>query len=466
MKKILSLVMILAIVLGLCACGAGGESKKGLQVGFGMEDITPDFSVGMGGMSETVTRKSQGVVSKIYLTCIAFKEGDETVLMYTVDMINAGDGVREKMREAATKGTGVPAEKIFIGTTHTHSAPFYGMSDVPGAKFNTLFLTAVENAGKTAMEDLAPATILMAKKNIEKMNFVRHYIMNDGSYAGSNFGTFTGLTPVGHPAPTEPELLLLKFDRADDKKDILMVNWQGHPAHANSEEIGYYNISADYVGAMRDKLVKETGMQVAYFTGAEGNLGTNTSIPSEDHNLGVMDYGKKMADYAIELINDLKPVEGSGLESTQITYVGKVNHAGEDRLADAKRVKELTDTAGIKEGDTLAKQLGFSSRYEATGIAGRASMGATRELELNAIRIGNIGFVAGTYEMFSEASLYIREHSPYAATFVITANMGYIASEIAFDYKSYEAVTCTFERGTSEALAEKFVELLNGLKAE
>ena len=207
-------------------------------------------------------------------------------------------------------------------------------------------------------------------------------------------------------------------------------------------------------------------MQVAYFTGAEGNLGPNTSIASESHGLGVMDYGRKMADYAREALKNLTPVEGAGIESTQISYTLRVNHEGEDRLEDAKRVKELSDKAGIKEGNALAKELGFSSRFEATGIVGRATMGATKQMEMNAIRVGNIGFVAGTYEMFSEASLYIREHSPYDATFVITANMGYIASETAFDYKSYEAVTCEFVRGTSEELAEKFVELLNGLKAE
>ena len=56
--------------------------------------------------------------------------------------------------------------------------------------------------------------------------------------------------------------------------------------------------------------------------------------------------------------------------------------------------------------------------------------------------------------------------SPYDTTFIVTANMGYIASLRAFSYMSYEASTCKFVPGTSEALAEKFVELLSGLKAE
>ena len=173
-----------------------------------------------------------------------------------------------------------------------------------------------------------------------------------------------------------------------------------------------------------------------------------------------------MADYALEAMKNLAPVEGTGIQSTQISYTLKVNHEGEDRLADAKRVRELENTSNINDARKLAAQLGFSSYYEAAGIVNRSSLGETKQMEMNAIRIGGIGFVAGTYEMFSEASLYIREHSPYAATFVITANMGYIASEAAFDYKSYGAVTCTFVKGTSEELAEKFVELLNGLKAE
>ena len=470
MKKYMAILLTLITVLSLCACGGrlGDTAKEptGIQVGYWKESITPDFSVGMGGMSETITRKSQGKVSNIYLTCIAFREGEETILLYTIDMINTGDNVRAKLREAINQVTKIPGDKIFFGTTHTHSAPYFGMKDLPGQRFDALFLKAAQVAAENAIADLAPATIETAKPIIEKMNFVRHYLMNDGSYAGSNFGTFTGLTAVDYGEATDPQMVLVKFDRGEEKEDVLLINWQAHPAGANSDDIGYYNISADFVGELRDTVEKETGMKVAYFSGAEGNLGRNTEIAADDHGLGVMAYGRKMGEYAIEALKDLKPADNQGLKSTQIRYRVEINHQWDDRLEDAKEVYDIF-LKGSQNGATKrAKELGFSSYFHAKSVISRSKMGKYSSLEMNAFHVGDVGFVAGTYEMFSVAGTYIKENSPYDTTFIVTANMGYIASLKAFEYMSYEASTCQFVPGTSEELAEQFVVLLKGLEAE
>ena len=60
MKKILSVLLMLAIVLGLCACGGTGESAstepeapKGLQIGYGRESIMPQGQVNMSGSGNT-----------------------------------------------------------------------------------------------------------------------------------------------------------------------------------------------------------------------------------------------------------------------------------------------------------------------------------------------------------------------------------------------------------------------------
>ena len=471
MKKFMAILLTLITVLSLCACGGvlggGKEQGKGIEVGYWKESITPDFSVGMGGMSETITRKSQGKVSDIFLTCIAFREGEETILLYTIDMINTGDNVRSALREAIAQVTRIPGDKIFFGTTHTHSAPYYGMKDLPGQRFDALFLKAAQVAAENAIADLAPAKIETAKTIIEKMNFVRHYELNDGSFAGSNFGDRTGLYPVGYGEATDPQMVLVKFDRGEDKKDVLLVNWQAHPANANSEDIGYYNISSDFVGPLRDKVEKDTGMLVAYFSGAEGNLQTNTWIEEDKHGLNVKQYGEKLAEHAVAALANLEPAENQGLKSTQIWHKVEINHEWDNRLEDAKEIYSIFQKGGgATAANKRARELGFSSHFHAKSVISRSNMGKYGSLELNAFQVGGVGFVAGTYEMFSVAGTYIKENSPYDTTFIVTANMGYIASLRAFSYMSYEASTCKFVPGTSEALAEKFVELLSGLKAE
>ena len=73
MKKILSVVLVLTIVLGLCACGGSGNANQEtqpkatvLEAGFGRENITPDWPVGMAGYSDSETRKTKNILDYIY----------------------------------------------------------------------------------------------------------------------------------------------------------------------------------------------------------------------------------------------------------------------------------------------------------------------------------------------------------------------------------------------------------------
>ena len=111
----------------------------------------------------------------------------------------------------------------------------------------------------------------------------------------------------------------------------------------------------------------------------------------------------------------------------------------------------------------MGKQYGFTSSYQARAIRSRAAMSMTTQLEVNAFSIGGIGFTTGTYEMFSTHGLYVKENSPFDVTFLITGNSGYIPTPEAYDYRSYEADTGMFAKGTGEKLVTDYLKLLNEL---
>ena len=126
MKKVFALILTAALVLGLCACGGAGGSKgeEGLHIGFAKVDITPNFEVSLSGYGDQGTRKNKdGFMDYVYVTCIAAKEGDETILFYTMDTIGFADSRSDSFRELITPETGIPGEKIFFGGTHTHNGP-------------------------------------------------------------------------------------------------------------------------------------------------------------------------------------------------------------------------------------------------------------------------------------------------------------------------------------------------------
>ena len=115
MKKVFSILLVLLMILGLCACGESGaessgetEGAKGLQIGYAKINVTPSYSVGISGYSNASERMSDGLMTYIYATCIAATEGDETILIYTVDNIAMEHNHAEQFRDLITKATGIP----------------------------------------------------------------------------------------------------------------------------------------------------------------------------------------------------------------------------------------------------------------------------------------------------------------------------------------------------------------------
>jgi len=473
MKRFIVLFLILALIFSLCGCsgdGSPGETTApvtdGLQAGYAKLQLTPSYSVSLGGYSDDATRRSEGFRTHIYMTCIAVKSGEDTALLYTFDGLNAAKSVQDNMRKAITEAIDIPSDHIFIGATHCHSCPTLNKTFQGNDMYYEEFLKISAQAAQDAIADLAPAEILAAAdtltdENGKYMNFVRHFKRADGTYSGSNFGSSE--TPVvDYATKGDHELVLVKFDRAEDKKDILMVNFQAHPDSAN--EIGRTLIAASWVGPLRDELETLSGMQVAYFTGASGNQNKDTQIPEDANGLDWEAYGKKVAQLINGKLPQLKPMEGTQFKQTSTQLPLDIDHSWDNMIEQANEVYDLWKSANKAAGDALGKKYGFSSSYQANAIRNRYKMDETGTLEVRAFRIGSIGFTTGTYEMFSTHSLYVKEHSPFDITFIIAGNFTYLPDEAAYDYRSYEADTGYYAKGSGEKLAENYVKMLKEIK--
>lgn len=461
MKKTITLLLALVMILSLCACSGSGSGEEatpdqGLQIGYSKINITPDFQVGLDGYADAATRKSEGLMTYVFMTCIAATEGDETVLLYTYDSISCPPKRAAALREVISPATGVPADKIFFGATHSHSAPSTGEK-----KYTEMMMEFAVQAAQEALADRSPATIQAATPTIEGMNFVRHVVMPDGSIAGSNFGNWD-LKPVGMQSEPDDQMVLVKFDRGADKKDVLMVNWQAHPDWASS--IGYNMIAASWIGPFRDELEKLCGMHVAYFTGASGNLNPNSKVESLDHGLTWDQYGIKLAQLANERLPELKAVEGTGIATASQIYAVEVDHSWDHMLDQAKEVYNLWKKSSKAEGDALGKTYGFTSSYQARDIITRAKMDKTLDIELNAFRIGGVGFATTYNEMFCQQGMFIKENDPFDVTFIIAANDRYLSAAEAFEYRAYEADTGLYAKGAAEKVGEELVRLLDTVK--
>ena len=473
MKKWTSFVLAAMLLLSLCACSGGADRKPGeepqteaatLQAGYARENITPDTPVGLSGYQDSATRRMKGVLDYIYATCVALRSGEDTILVFTMDMIAMKDDVADQVRQHVSKATNISTDHIIVGATHTHSGPDIAAAELVDQQWEQTFYEACARAGENALKDLAPAQLQATTTELENMNFVRHYEMNDGTFYGSNFGSEASGFKA-HVSEADNQLILLKLDREEGKKDILMINWQAHPAGA-ARQADYNFISSDFVGQTRTVLENETGMLVAYFTGAAGNLNPKSLIESENTNQNgaYKEYGGVLAKKIMEVLPNLKTVEGANqIKTARVAYEAEINHEWDYLAEEAKEVYDVWKNQSKAKGDQLAAKYGMSSVYHANAICKRVKMGATETRELRVFRLGPIGFTSGTYEMFTEHSKYVKENSPFDITFVICGCYGYIPTERAYEYGSYESHTGIFAKGTGEALAQEYVKLLNSI---
>jgi len=436
------------------------SEKRNLLVGYAREDVTPDYTVCLSGYGDDEVRRNEGISDPVYLTCIAITEGEETILLYTSDLLSINDWAAERFREKISPATGIPGEKMFFGATHSHSGPLHYGDQEDAVRFRNTLQEAVVRIAKAALADRAPAEMLTATREIPGMNFVRHYRMEDGTCCGSNFGNWNQKI-LRHTHETDPRLTIVKFAR-EGKTDVVMMNWQAH--NDNVRQVGYYLLSSSYVGQVRKQFEADTGMLFAFFMGASGNQNPSSRIAEENHGLDWIGYGQKMAKHAQEVMEDLKPVTGSGIVTKRVMFEVKIDHSWDHMVKEADEVFTLWKTVGKKEGDALGKTYNFTSSYQARDIRARAKMGPTTVLELNAFRIGDMGFVTSTNEVFSTVGKYVRYNSPFETTFIITGNSRYLPCAEAYDYRSYEADTGLYAKGTAESVAERLSMMLHEIK--
>ena len=484
MKKLIALTLVLIMVLSLCAC-TKSEKKPAetaaFQAGFGRTSITPNFSVPLSGYGNTTTRMSKGFVDYLYATCVAFQDAKgETVLLFTCDVINISESTYALCSEAISKATKIPVDHIIISGTHTHSGPDQGSAHASITQYKEFFKNALVDAAKAAIADLSPVTIKTGATTVEGLNFVRHYIMNDGTVSGDNFGS-TASGYKDHEREADKEMQLVRLVRADKKKqDILMLNWQGHAkiASTNATPEGRYSrdmMSADYIGSVREYVEKEAGVLVAYYLGASGNLNALSNIQSEQKNVpqDFRVYGQQLGDFVLAALPNMKDVETGSIGTKRVMFQAEVDHTEDHMAPNAQIIADLwVKTNDYSVCANEGKQYGIISPYHATSIVARSKNPLTvKEMQINAVTIGNIGFATVPYEMFCQNGQAVKDGSPYETTFMITCCNGsnaYIAAEAAFEYNdgtgSYEVHNRTFSRGTAEAIQDELVSMLNGLK--
>lgn len=424
MKRFVALLLVTILVVGLfTACGKEekGNNAAGLSVGFGLVDVTPPIGIPLGGYSGADSaehRRSASVEWPFDAICVAFTDAsDNTMMIIVLDMLNAymADG----MRDAVSSATGVPKENIMFHCTHNHSGPDIRVDAPHVNEYITQLTNGVLNAAEAALADRKPVTgMFTTYARPEMCNSERHYLLADGSYQSYGVGAVPKNQLIGHFGVADNLLQLVKFTR-EGGKDVVMVNWQGHPPGTDPNTIA----TSNYPGVLRNYLNTNLNCQSVFLLGGSGNLNNNSQIAGEIRHENYQGLGENLGIAAVE--------------------------------AAANFTERSLDDIHVKE-----KMLQLENRN---------TYGVTK-VWIYAASIGDFAFVTAPFEIFDDNAVAVRENSPYAMTMYLSCcngSNGYLPTPYSFDWEiTYEARTTSFAEGTAEIIQEELTGLLSQIATE
>ncbi len=419
MKKIVCLILCLILVLPLFACGGseGGNDSavQTFSVGYAMADISPEHSVYLRGYGDAKEdRMSTGVADPICATCIAITDATgNTVILIATDLGQCKASPFDTIRKLASEETGVPVDNIMASASHNHTGP-----DFADQVYAALLRERIPQACVEAMADRKPAQMHTTFCRPEGYNTVRHYLLADGSYQGYGVGSVPKSNLIGHYGKADNLLQMVKFTR-EGGKDILLMNWQGHPKGASPNS--YTTATSNYVGVLRDRVEKALDCQSLFFLSGSGNVNNGSQIPEEAAIAeNYIELGEQLAEYVVEASANFQPAQTDKIQTTQA----------------------MLTQDGVK-GDLGVK--------------------------LYAMSIGDLAFVFAPFEIFDTNAMAVKETSKFPMTFYASCSndaRGYLPTPPSFDWEiTYEADITKYPKGTAENVQEIFIELLDELFA-
>ncbi|MBE6982285.1 MAG: hypothetical protein E7437_08195 [Ruminococcaceae bacterium] len=498
MRKLVSILLLLALVLSVCACGGGDKtastsattqtpSAEATTVPAGMDDpyagvfrvgyartvITPTLPVPMRGYGNTSQRVSGDVRDDLYATCTVISdEQNNSVAIFTMDLCQVQEEPLERIRSIALE-YGFAPENLFVNSSHTHAGPDTASGLESAVEYKEYLYDQVEKALQKALEDRSPVTDMsVGIGQTENMNFSRHYILEDGSYAGDSFGDWSRAPIAQHVVEADPEYRLLRFQR-ETGKDVVLMNWQSHPSLCGWVDGGPSLLhSADFVHPLRESMEELADCYFSYMQGAAGGNNNGSRMTDEGYKGGpdvYMQFGYEMACMANETLeNHMTSVQTGTIRTTRTEITLPINHDQDTLFYKAKELSAIWKTTGDREQIyELGRPYGISSPYHAEAIVSRYSMGESASFYVGAFSIGDeVGFTTAPFETFDVNAKYERENSPFRFTFTLgytNGSMGYLPADYVWDYTSYETDTHRFHRGSAEVVQSTHMEQLTAL---
>lgn len=439
------------------------------KVGYSRVNISPQEPCPLSGFGSGRNRISERIMDELYATCLALTDAEgNTAVVFSLDQQRPQEEVIAEIRAAVTAATGLESDKILLCATHTHSTPDLYMVDLPVIpRYRKLLQDRCAEAAVAALADRKPATFEAGSMDTERLNFVKHYRLVNGNVIGDNFGSQKESPIKEHVSPVYTRMHVIKVIR-EGCKDVVICNFRSHPTMTGGTN--KLEVSSDFVGPFRDSVERHMNCDFVFFQGACGNINPKSRILEENHTKDYYAYGGLLAEACIKILNsnNMKSVEAGKLQTRQINYDCPIDHS---RDCDVPKAKEVVDywhstAPNFDKPGTKQKALAydFSSVYHAMAVIGKAKLGASENVELDVLTIGDsMAFVTAPGELWDSISVEMERRSPFPMSMTLGYANGdrkYFPHGVGYTYRSYESDYARVVPGTSDKVIDMWIDTL------
>lgn len=464
--------LVFAALLLVVVAADAANAKQVFLAGTALVDITPQtFPIRTAGnLTLTIAHKA---LDPLHVRAIVLDDGTTAVAIAVIDSCMVDRETLDAAKAIAERETGIPAARMLISSTHTHSAPAaYGChgNDVEAA-YVEFIVPRIAAAIIEAWNGRVPARVGWAKEDCPQFVHCRRWLMKPGT-AENPPAAFTGqpvnlamMNPgfdnpnkVRPTGPVDTEVTVLSVLTAEGQPLGLLANYSTH--YAGVSEPG---VSADYFGEFCREIARELDVEegkpfVAILSNGTSGDANCIDFTKSNWTSDRFTVARAVADAALSAVRATTYHEWAPVAMAEQTQKFGVRKPSERDLTLAR------DYMASTVGDRPTRN--WEENYARETVK-MADLPAEKEVILQALRIGEFAIATSPCETYGSTGLSIKQDSPFALTMVIElANgcSGYLPPPEQFElggYTTWRARTSYLEIGAEPRIRQTLGELLD-----
>jgi hypothetical protein len=466
------LLLVTAIVASL-AQSASAQLKAGAHT----IDISPRIlpAIRNGGFLQATADR---VDDPLQARCLALSDGKTTLCIAIVDSCMVPTDVCDEVKQRAAKTTGVPADRILVAATHTHSAPSlmsYCLGTQKDPAYADYFIPRVAEGIAKAHAALAPAKAGWAVAQAPNHTHSRRWLHRPDDYPLDPFGEksvrammhpgYQNPKYLGPSGPVDTALTILSIQSSDGRPLAVLANYS---MHYFGNVPGSSGFSADYFGDFANHLQQKldsknpaTPFVAIMSQGTSGDLHWMDYSQPERKGYTRQQYAEELGSIALQAIQRIEYRADVGLAMAQTRLTLSRRLPSPARIGRAEKIDQARGARRPKDlPEVYAEQALWIRDHPAT------------DLVLQAARIGELGLAAIPNEVFAITGLKLKAQSPLTPLMnleLANGAEGYIPppeQHFLGGYTTWPARTAGLETDAEPKIVEAILKLLEQVSGE